>query len=227
MKTSFYTVICYLLPLTIVAEVIVYDNRADPINAIFAPFSDFSELQQNADDFILGTDQQINGVMWTGAYFNDDLLADDTFTIRFFNDDGTNMSPAVVPLAEFSLDSVNRFDTGIDVFGSDVYQYETTFQEPFEADAGILYWISIMNDTPSDSDAWAWVDGGLGNSAFRSFDSVLWNSDPGNTNELDFKLVATIPEPGSISLFLSMLGCFLVFVCRRQKMFEGHSHPMG
>jgi len=160
--------------------------------------------------------------VWAGIYnFGDDFLADDDFSIRIF--DISNGSPLSTPRFEYSNTQVSRREIGPGVYG---YKYD--LDTPATLAAG-NYFLSIVNNTPTDPDDWGWSfsDKGFGNPFFRdrlqqsdgSFEVVDWNRLlPSDSQELAFRIEGEstpIPTP---ALLPGLIGLGIgVFKKRKQQ----------
>lgn len=208
------------------ADIIVYDNNAggaSGIDNIFNSDSDPDSAGIAADDVLLSTTTMITGVQWTGLYAlaNTPPIFDD-FTISFFGDDAGQPSGGA-PLATFAVgDAVNRTDSGFDlildpgppILSADIYQYSAVID--FTMLANTSYWISIVNDTTSDTDDnyfWGLRSDG-GNAHFSVDGGSNWFDL--TDSRTDFRLTA-VPEPSSLLL----TGIGIAFSARRRRLQSG------
>jgi hypothetical protein len=199
----------------------IYDTGAFTTNG-GAMASDFSSSTltgpiQRADDFVLDGPAEITGVNWWGLYaFSNTPEGQDDFTFRIFADAGG--SPASLPLIQFALGNPGRADTGLASFGSEVYAYSALLPSAVTLQGGVMYWLSIVNNTAADrDDNWYWqrVTRFEGSVQQRNTDSSPWvpASDPGI---LAFNFVGTVvPEPSAGALLLS--GAALAVVLARTR----------
>lgn len=136
---------------------IIVNNVSDVAQIVGASFSDFNgflsgESSQTAEQFTLTKDAEINEIIWSGQYLDSGTPLVDDFTIRFFEIvQGTIFSE---PLVELHLGSVDRTDSGADIF-PDVFNYSATLA-PFSLKRG-NYLFSVVNNTAGQADDWAWL----------------------------------------------------------------------
>lgn len=114
-----------------------------------------------ADDFSFSAATQVAHVTWWGGYWNPPVFGPppDDFTIRFYDDWGGIPG---MPLKTYSVGSGGRREaTGADVIPPHYYGlpvpefvYSVDLPEPFPAEAGATYWISIENATAPTT--WLW-----------------------------------------------------------------------
>ena len=160
-----------------------------------------------ADNFSLTSDSTITDVLWNGIYYNTGTpQVADAFTIAFYNDN----SGSVGSLAgSFNVgNNVNRTDTGSNYSAAiDIFSYSTGISGGLALAAGD-YWVSIFNDTTSDTDdTWDWLwsgDGDTKSSAYSNTGS-FWGA---SGVDLAFALegsVSAVPLPATLPLFASAL----------------------
>ena len=160
---------------------IIYDNGG-PDTSRPGWRSDFVLPVQEADDFVLTTDNVIADIHWWGSY---DAVVNnpDNFTIRIFTDGG---APAQNPLIDLNVGSVTRVDTGDDTVlnaGGDtgtLYEYWVEV-DPIVLDLNTTYYLSIVNNTDDPSLAlsgnWRWSATSTDNGHWsRGADNTSWNS---------------------------------------------------
>jgi hypothetical protein len=190
---------------SVLAE-IIYDAGTVTEWAGFARFSDYDYdglYNQAADDFVINTDNYLTDIHWWGVYGSDDFIADDNFTIRLFS--FTNGTPNSNPLFTIQPTSFNRevaFTSEDDPDLAPTFKHEVVF-DPILL-AADTYLLSIVNDTTSDADNWAWknVTGAefIDDSVYsRDSDSESWLTRDGRA--FAFQLTGTpVPEPSTILL---------------------------
>jgi hypothetical protein len=169
--------------------------------------ANFGSRAQRADDFIIDSDSFITSFDWWGQYaFFDTPTAPDNFTVRIFSDVGE--TPSLRPVFELPIGDIGRVFSGFQSYGSDVYQYSFRI-EPFSVRAG-RYWLSVVNDTASDSDdGWYWQRTSLsaGLVSERELDSSNWETYGPST--LAFRVDGfAVPEPSPQTIII--LGSILI-----------------
>lgn len=180
---------------------VIYDNNVTVNNAIL---SDADAPRFLADDFVLQAGAStVADVHWTGVYAFSNTPGTDNFTIQFYADAGG--SPLTSPFATYIVGAaVNRTDTGVNIEGFDLYSYSIDIS-PLFLPANTAFWISIFNDTTSDTDDdWRWAASDFGGNAKTRTFSPPWEVLPSGVHvELDFQLTGvtvTVPEPATLAL---------------------------
>ena len=202
-------VLGFTLTVSASGDEIVYDNGAGGAGGtntfIFAD-SDFPQWM--ADDVTLGSTKTVTGVEWTGQYDVPDNTppATDDFTIAFFLGDVIG-GPFGAPVAEFEVgNEVNRFDSGFDFSGDDVYEFSADIN--FTMNAGTTYWIAIFDNTVGENDFFAWGATNAGGDSFSSSD-LGDNWGPPFPFSMDFRLTV-VPEPSSAAfLGICLIGSWM------------------
>jgi PEP-CTERM motif len=181
------------------ADQVIYDNGIPDLARGW--ISDFSNGQVLADDFVLQPGAAtITDVHWWGYYHPPlDIPPVDDFTIRFFEDAGGD--PAAIPVVSLAVGSaVNRSDTGLSFgLGYDIYEYEVDIA-PLALSPGTTYYLSIVNDTPSAPEDWAWATSAQAGDFWTAYPGTGWFEQ--DMSELAFNLTGgtVVPEPASLSL---------------------------
>jgi len=162
-----------------------------------------------ADDFVLGQTTLIGGFNWWGGVYGPP--PQDDFTFRLYSDNGGQ--PGSV-LADLALGAVSKFATGDFVNAPNLYpeyEYSFTFSTPVLAQAGVRYWVSIVN---SPINFWLWEASAspLNPGVQRSYDSGPWQPYDYNTA---FELVP-VPEPDA-ALFAAALGSLGLLAVQHRK----------
>ena len=140
-----------------------------------------------ADDFLINSDRVIRDVHWWGRSSSG---ADD-FTFTFYSDGGGE------PGNEFlttrgSLDVIA--DPADAFFGTNIYW--SFLDTPFEAVAGVTYWLSIFNEA---SDAtWLWTHSPPSGTFYTQTFEPPGNNWFVQRENLAFQL--TVPEPTTLAL---------------------------
>ena len=152
-----------------------------------------------ADDFVLTESATIRMLRWWGGTM--DKPSNGPFTVTFYGDSEGN--PGEV-LSQMNLESVQERLTGNAVVTFWESEYLAELSHPFEAMAGVKYWISIAR-APDYS--WGWEGSKNKGSSVYSVQGKDWVTTHGDTA---FALLTEVPEPavGSIvfgTLFLGIL----------------------
>jgi hypothetical protein len=177
--------------------------------ASFGHISDRSDSwgQEQADNFSLESNVQVEAVRWWGSHLQEPAVPDDfedSFTIRFFEDDGVWGLPVDDdPFAEFDQPAVFRTETEmVAIDGGPIYAYEANLSSPVSLDQDTRYHLSIVNETRGEQDLWLWYcDRELGepggSNYFRNdMTGNLWQTS-GRTMNQTFELLdgPVIPPP--------------------------------
>jgi len=200
---SIFMMLSVFLITSVVAGPVIFDNGLPDYLNGYA--SDIHTTSKVADDFILlEGSNTIADIHWWGIYgtaaTNTPPDIDD-FTIRFYITNPDTGEPAADYLEEILVgNNVNREGTG--EFISKVHDYEVFSYwvdiDPLVLDADTQYWLTIINDTTSDSDDyWFWATSSYetGNGLWRYADEP-WQ---GTNSEFAFQLTA-VPEPSTLLL---------------------------
>jgi len=152
----------------------------------------------SADDFQLAQDTLICSLSWWGGYTPPQPDSDE-FSVLLYSDN--NGQPGTI-LSGFTIGPIDKVTTGDFVNGPDFYPeylYSATLNEPFLAQAGVRYWLSIDNP-PGNSWLWEASDSNLSPGSLRSSDGgVTW--DTSNDYDMAFELDATgRPVIGAVSV---------------------------
>lgn len=209
MKKLLLSIFAILFTCSNVNAALVYSNGS-PDNTLIDWFSDFATYEQQVASAFSINDPftGINMVSWFGAYESPENpfpgaepVDSDSFTIRIFEDSGTNR-PTSTPLYQYLVGDLGRTDTGqTSLNGADVFAY-STFIPLTILSQGITYWISIVNDTSSDSSSlWNWSTASSnGSLTIRNGDSESWRKF-GNPGSMAFSVSHEVPEPATLGLF--------------------------
>ena len=195
---------------------IIYDNGA-PISppcreSPFASVSDSTAVlaPEIADDFMLVAGSNIiTDIHWWGAYRQIDAPeSPDDFTIRIYADGGSGL-PVETAAATFSVGSVDRTNTGIQIYSAridqltDLYKYDLIL-EPLVLTPDQIYWLSIQNTTADDVADWGWAlsDVGSDNAAlfidFSGEGNPVWRRAPQDVRQAFY--LTSVPEPTTLAL---------------------------
>jgi len=198
------------------AEIMIFDNGVggeQGINDAQISDLDFFDSFIVTDDALVNQTAAVTRIEWTGRHTQSNSISDD-FSISLFT--GTTASPnSEAAVATYNVgDSVNRADSGVDLFGTDVFKYSAELN--FEMNANQTYWVSIYNNNSGPLTMWwAW---GMVSRSGNSFSSTsIGSSWTAENYQQDFRLFGTfveVPEPASI-LHLST-GIYLFTIWRRR-----------
>ncbi|HKQ50400.1 MAG TPA: DUF6531 domain-containing protein [Phycisphaerae bacterium] len=154
--------------------------------------------QAIADDFTLAQPETITGLRWWGAYDPGIQAHTNDFHITIFDDNSG--APGNPIFQETAGNNVAAAGTGQVVGGEDERIYEYALSQPFPAQAGVTYWLSIENTLAQPGiTPWKWESGGNGNN--QSF----WSSDqfgPWNQQPADLAFALLVPQPDIDNPFL-------------------------
>ena len=191
----------------------IWDNGSPDL--VNGTYSDFAFAQQEGDAFSVALAQTANQIQWWGGY-GQTVAPPDNFTIRFFS--VTVGVPATAPLFSYTP-VVSRTDTGVDLFGYDLFLYSATIPDTLFGPGDYL--LSIVNNTSPlpPGDYWYWASSAqTGTSWSRQLDGQPWNSIEG---EFAFKILGPngngtgVPESGTGALLFGFGLAGLFFVQRR------------
>lgn len=159
--------------------------------------------QRLADNFMLDSSAEINGVRWWGSsenYFNADLSNFDSFVVSFLADDA-GLPGMTVAEFTFTLGQTNPIDTGtVSIADAPQYVFEAKF-DSFMLEGGVTYWLSIGSiNVAADGDAFVWTHSSGGDSTIASdfFDGTgfqRFDNDPSVAFEIQ-----AVPSPGAATL---------------------------
>ncbi len=181
----------------------VFDNGAGGvIGFTSAVLADVAQGQLNAEDVVLAETTLVDSIAWSGVYLNNSgtPAAVDDFTILIYADD--NGQPASGdPVAEFVVgNNVNRTPVGS--------RFSYTADISFVMDAGVTYWVSLLDDTTGDPADFGWGNQtGGGNQHFSDDGGETWDN---GGQQPDFRLFGTTAAPlssaGALSFATPLLG---------------------
>jgi len=99
-------------------------------------------------------------------------------------------------ISDFGIGPVQEFRTGETLVGYPEFQYLAPLNQPFVAQAGVRYWLSIVQ--PPDY-SWGWEGASPPGVSFYSIQGGAWQSAD---YDASFALSTDIPEPSCFSLLL-------------------------
>lgn len=176
---------------------------------------------KHADNFTLDQPVQVAAIRWWGlseGEFYTDLSNFDRFTIELWSNrtpPNNRIRPdSLLNAATFTLDQTGPTATGRTAANASIeYVHEVTLDEPFQLNAGVVYWLSISARSIDPSgDVWQWQDSDDFDtfSSSYEYDTTRWL--PFEDTDSAFELIA-VPAPGTIGLGLALLG----LQCRRDR----------
>ena len=172
-----------------------------------------------ADDFVLADSIPITGFTLWGGYNNGPTVAD-SFLIRLFAD---SVGQPGALLWESAPESTSRTLTGATVLSGiyPEYLYTVTLPMPFPAQAGVRYWLGIVNPMP-EAETWQWEltsPTGSPSPGIQRFDGTAWQ--PHAVLGTSFTVV---PEPSSFALSLCSLAAWWLFIRPKHTIkFKGYA----
>lgn len=193
-----------LVPTSALADVVVYEQHPNGNTALI---SDVSGGQRTADDFVLSSTEAITSLDFWGMYFGGPDPVDGLITVSIYSDE----SGPGDRLLNTTVSNLTRQIVGT-LNNRDEYMYSATMDEPFSAQAGSTYWISITKTTTTSTGrSWGWeTSDGLGNGSAVIRLTNEWQV--GATSDMAFRLYA-IPSPGG----MAVTGIALSVFARRRR----------
>jgi hypothetical protein len=170
------------------------------------------DLYTAADDYICQNPLPVTDVHWWGSYwapYPGEPQPINGFTISFYSD--VPASPTAG--GGFSQPGDLLYQTYIEGNGNEtyygysandttnVYQYGTILDKPFEQTPGTVYWLSIVVDQGWEMPPyWGWHNSSdhWNDSAVQSYVQGPWAPITGGGQDLAFQL--TVPEPATMAL---------------------------
>ena len=169
------------------ASVLLYDNAAN-----VDTFRESTGALHYDDIRFDVSPGPISRIDWTGVYWpvQPEPLLPDNFSIYVYHQIYESL-PDIrrTPLYSFNAGQVDRVDTGIDVFGYDLYSYSTLLPE-FTLPESTTFWLSIQNGPGTP--LWYWgAEYQAGNSWRRFVDGGWFQAG----HVADFRLYNSEPSP--------------------------------
>ena len=194
------------------ASTILFDNLNG--SAITSATPNDLQFAETVDDVTFATTTVVTGINWSGLYEalagGDDFVsaADDDFVVNIYSDNAGTPGPL---LQSFSLgNAVNRTPGATVPFSGPLIQsFDYSANINFTFNAGVTHWLSILNNTPGDTDVFFQSTGTGGNTFGRiTGEGFTDQAQGGEGFATNFQLTFTaIPEPSSVGILaLSLMG---------------------
>ncbi|MEE9555233.1 MAG: GEVED domain-containing protein [candidate division Zixibacteria bacterium] len=117
-------------------------------------------IQLIAENFIMASETDVLSLVFWGGYHPNNLVMEfDDFTIVFREDLAGVPGEQITAIPNVPAD--DRFDTGIDLFGVDEYQYTIDISGYGVHLLPGTYFVEILNNTAENADSWFWETGNL------------------------------------------------------------------
>jgi hypothetical protein len=189
---------------------VVFSQPYDGLGTLFASQNDpieYGNFATTWDDFQLSGTTNVNGVAWTGGYFNPPTPAAITqFFLGIYADSGGTPG-ALLASGYFSGNASEN------CFASPVCSYSVSFGD-YQLNAG-TYWLSIVPDLAFPPQ-WGWATSAVGtNNAYQCFLGTCGST--GANMAFDVLGTPAVPEPQTWALMLLGLGGVGVFARSRRK----------
>ena len=188
---------------------VVFSQPYDGLGTLLASQNDPIEYGNFAtvwDDFELSATTNVNGIAWTGGYFNGDPAPVSSFLLAFYSDNGG------VPGALFG--SVSSSLANESCGGGTVCSYSMTFGD-FQMNAG-TYWLAVV-PTIAFPPQWGWATSAVGTgNAYQCFLGTCGTVD-GTNMAFDVMVTPAVAEPETWALMLAGLGGLAVAARSRRK----------
>jgi hypothetical protein len=203
-----------ILSTQVAQATLLFDGSTNPTDVNDLGFNDMDYPDQLiAEDFTFSNDALMNSITFLGSYYEADTPETDFFTLTVYHDLlGLPDSTSVV--SEIVLGDLERTYTGVNFFtGQKLYTYTADFSA-LNLLANTNYWITVVNDTSTDSDDdWAWAGDSTNGIYGRSFDSgASWSDTLAGSFSFSIEGIV-VPEPSIMCIF--GLGIVVLFLRRR------------
>ena len=184
------------------------DQPPNQINGLFSDSDcDFcgGGAQTISENFVLGSAAAIGQLVFHGGYFPASIVTPDSFDVLIHQNAGG--LPGANVFTATGLSPSNRFDTGVNLFGVDEYEYTIDLNTP-SLPAG-TYFIEIFNDTSGSPESWFWETGnldGVAGIAGFAFDfqtpGVFWNAGGGLDMAMVLSSGTTAPDVSAVKTLI-------------------------
>lgn len=144
-----------------------------------------------ADDFVFSETATIRSLLWWGGPLN--IPSNGSFSATLY--ENASGQPGKV-ITDFGIGPVQAFPTGKTFVSYPEFQYLAPLNQPFVAQAGVRYWLSIVR--PPDY-SWGWEGAAHSGVSFYSIKGGAWQSV---NYDASFALSTDIPEPSGVWLLL-------------------------
>ncbi|MGE0825871.1 MAG: PEP-CTERM sorting domain-containing protein [Candidatus Binatia bacterium] len=218
--------IAYSQPPVFPAPFFGWTSDRTPDNAPKGP-----EEYQTWDNFIVDRPTLIDGVSWQGFYWDFDDRGKnpvhpdtESWEISFWSD--ANAQPlASLQVQLLPVADVQSVSAGFAFFQGDtvpVFNFHVTIP-PFLAQASTMYWLSILSISPTFNPIWSWMQGTGGNDSTFQVNLISGERHNGLEGDRTFSLEGqTVPEPSTLSLLLTGVGCVLGYWWLWRERFVSH-----
>lgn len=191
--------------------ILVIQPPGDHRPALSSDFAKTIGLNQQADDFILTGPETVKGIYVWGSYAaNPATPPTDSFTVRFFTDNGSG-NPNTSPFYYLTeLTPAYRVDSGYQSTGSNtVYEFGLDLNPVLNLSAGITYYLSVVNDTNA-TNYWNWLESPSADTRWHR-DGDYASTNDWSPFEGNFSIAVStenaaagawnVPAPGTLWLF--------------------------
>jgi hypothetical protein len=191
---------------------ILYQQPWDGGSNLFASQNDttggFGNFATTYDNFTLGSNSNVNGVGWTGGYFNPPNQGPITaWTLTFYND---NAGIPGAPIATGSFGGTGNETFLANVNGFPIYTYSLSFAN-YNVGPG-TYWLSVVPDLGYPPQ-WGWATGIGPNQAYQCFFGTCGAT--GTSMAFDINGSVATPEPSSVLMLATALAALSLIVHKK------------
>lgn len=164
-------IVCSISACAAQAEIVYSQTSTDPSQTDFGWYSSSEPRPtrnfKHADNFMLGSSEQITAVNWWGTsegLSHTDLTNFDSFQIEFWSSrtqpNGRIKPSELISTESFDLTETNATDTGRRTSRDTIeYMHSATLSNAITLEADTMYWISISaRSIDPTADVWQWQD---------------------------------------------------------------------